>query len=130
VLHDGFPAFLAVDPIYFQALRFIPRFQFIERRTFFPAIGSPGGPEIEKDDFSQLILNTDRLSIQVFKDYFRKGQWFGIGMKDRLLSQGLRPLPSDDPYQKNAKKKETPMGLHHLSPVSFRFARAITQNTC
>ena len=42
----GFGAFLAVDPVNFQPFGSVLGIELFERRTFFPAIGSPRRPEI------------------------------------------------------------------------------------
>ena len=42
----GFSAFLAVDLVNFKSFGPVLGIELFERRTFFPAIGSPGRPEI------------------------------------------------------------------------------------
>lgn len=45
-LFYGIGAFLAVNPVNPEPLGPVLRIELFERRTFFPAIGSPGRPEI------------------------------------------------------------------------------------
>jgi hypothetical protein len=48
--------------------------------TLLPAIGSPGGPEVQKNHLAFVIPNIYRLALEVFQGELRGLEGFGIGM--------------------------------------------------
>jgi hypothetical protein len=55
--------------------------ELFERRTFFPAIGSPGSPEIQQNDLSGRVFKIESSPIEVFDREIGGRDGFRIGME-------------------------------------------------
>ena len=65
--------------------------QFFKGGTLLPAIGSPGGPEVQKNHLAVVIPYIDRLTLEVFQGELWSSKGFGIGLKNVLGCLALIP---------------------------------------
>jgi len=82
---DRFLAFFRVDTDKSKILGLVLTLQLFQRRSLLPAVGSPRGPEVEEDHFPFIILDLDRIPLEVRQRKIRKGQRLRKGLK------GVRP---------------------------------------
>jgi len=81
VFFNGLCVFLAVYPVNLQPFGSELGLELLERRTFFPAVRSPGGPEIHQNDLSGRIPKIDFISVEVFDREIRGRNGLRIGME-------------------------------------------------
>lgn len=74
-----------------------------ERRNLLPAIRSPCGPEIEKDDFSPMILQGHHFTLKVLQRKIRRAHRLGIGMKNSLSCHVLSQRQLSNPHPEDAR---------------------------
>jgi hypothetical protein len=77
----GFGAFLAVYPVNLETLGSVLGIKLLERRTFFPTIGSPGSPEIQQNDLSGRVFKIEFSPIEIFDREIRGPDGLCIGME-------------------------------------------------
>jgi len=104
-LGDRFPVFLRGDTEKDKIFGLVLAVQLFQRRSLLPAVGSPGGPEVEEDYFPFILFDLDRFPLKILQRKIRKGQRLRIGLKSArppTLSPGrVTPLGSqkDKPNQ-------------------------------
>lgn len=120
-LGDRFPVFLRGDTEKDKIFGLVLAVQLFQRRSLLPAVGSPGGPEVEEDYFPFILFDLDRFPLKILQRKIRKGQRLRIGLKSArppTLSPGrVTPLDSqkDKPNQPCNYPSHPAFGSH-VSP--------------
>jgi len=73
-----FRTFLCIHAVNLQASGAVQGIEFFERRTFFPANGSPSGPKIDENDVAGPIFKIYLVSVQVFDGKIRGQGRLGV----------------------------------------------------